>query len=112
MTPVEFKVKYDSRQSPTVVLRRSFVCQQVPGVRYLPQPTGTSCLSTRRVVTCPETKATPTESPSHGAERPQQVNNQRKHVQFGGLHWDHKAPTIESPKGFFRCVPNKRDSCG
>ncbi|KAL1130554.1 hypothetical protein AAG570_011800 [Ranatra chinensis] len=82
---------------------------RVPGVRYIPQPTGTSCLSTRRAVTYHETRATPTQSPSHPAtvtattvaplEASRLQPPLRKHVQFGGLHWSQTGPPrIESPK--------------
>lgn len=56
-------------------------CCQVPGVRYVPQPTGTSFLSTRRAVTYQETKASPTCSPPGLTEK----TPHRKHVQFGEL---------------------------
>ncbi|XP_073974745.1 uncharacterized protein isoform X2 [Rhodnius prolixus] len=58
-----------------------FINRRVPGVRYVPQPTGTSFLSTRRAVTYQETKASPTCSPPGLTEK----TPHRKHVQFGEL---------------------------
>ncbi|XP_024215693.2 uncharacterized protein [Halyomorpha halys] len=70
--------------------------RRIPGVKYTPQPTGTSFLSTRRAVTYHETKASPTGSPP----RPTQVG--RKHVQWGGEAPQPAPPPaiihMESPK--------------
>ncbi|KAF6202193.1 hypothetical protein GE061_004591 [Apolygus lucorum] len=84
-----------------------YVNRRVPGVRYAPQPTGTSFLSTRRAVTYHETRASPTGSP------PQDVRSgSRKHVQFGDDRmWLAPPPPsvihIESPKGGRKLRPNR-----
>ncbi|BES98833.1 Hypothetical protein NTJ_11649 [Nesidiocoris tenuis] len=75
-----------------------YLNRRVPGVRYAPQPTGTSFLSTRRAVTYHETRASPTGSPPHD-----RTASQRKHVQFGDDRtWLAPPPPsvihIESPK--------------
>ncbi|KAG8311352.1 hypothetical protein J6590_044498 [Homalodisca vitripennis] len=78
----------------------SFLYVQIPPVRYVAQPTGTSCLSTRRAATYHETRASPTQSPTvaHTSlpgdpECGQRHRSNSKHVQFGEnqenlhVHW-------------------------
>ncbi|XP_054277130.1 uncharacterized protein LOC128996031 isoform X2 [Macrosteles quadrilineatus] len=75
---------------------------KIPPVRYVAQPTGTSCLSTRRAATYHETRASPTQSPT--APHPTlpvgdpRMRSNSKHVQFGGnndcLHVNWRPPDI------------------
>lgn len=74
-----------------LVIHFYLICPQIPPIRYAAQPTGTSCLSTRRAATYHETRATPTQSPTIAhTSLPGESSDSvprlsvRKHVQFGG----------------------------